>query len=71
MTRKIGEEVITKHFDLRKGGDDNAHQYKLAAGDVVFVERERFYQDRAYYTSLISVATTILTGILLYRQVED
>ena len=56
-------------FNLAGGGDAKAHSFKLKAGDTVFVKKERFYSNRAYYTSMIGVIVTLLSGILVYRQV--
>ncbi len=71
VTRNSKGKFRTLRFDLQGGGDEDAHTFPLRPGDVIFVKKDHFYEDRTYYTTLISVATTILTGILLYRQVED
>ncbi len=70
VTQSASKELKTIKFDLTKN-DIEAHRYTLQAGDVVFVKKERYYEDRTYYTSLISVAATLLSGVLLYREVRD
>ncbi|MBC97484.1 MAG: hypothetical protein CME63_07025 [Halobacteriovoraceae bacterium] len=58
-------------FDVSEGGDLALEDFKLKPGDTIFVEKDTFRQDRAYYTSLFGVALTVLSSILLYRQVKD
>lgn len=70
VTRNSSKKFKVMTFDLHGGGDKDAHQFSLKPGDVIFVKKERFYENRAYYTSLISVGVTILSGILLYNQVR-
>ena len=70
LTRSSNGEVSHKTFDLTKGGDASVYELQLRPGDIVFVERSYFYQDRAYYTSLLGVAATILTSIFLYQQIK-
>ncbi|MCB9093689.1 MAG: SLBB domain-containing protein [Halobacteriovoraceae bacterium] len=71
VSRRV-EGKWTKHrFDLTEGGELEAFKFDLEAGDVVFVKKERFYENRTYYTSLISVIATVLSTILIYEQVND
>lgn len=58
-------------FDLTEGGDLSLEDFKLQPGDTVFVEKDNFRLDRAYYTSLFGVVLTLLSSILLYRQVKN
>ena len=53
-----------------KGGSNEAALKSLRPGDMVFVEKDYWYENRAYYTSLVGVVATILSSILLYRQVK-
>lgn len=71
ISRKEDNKLFKYNFDLSEGGDVEAHAFTIKPGDTVFIEKSTYSEDRAYYTSLISVAVTILTGILLYRRVED
>ncbi len=71
VTQSADKELKTIKFDLTRNDNLDAHRYTLQAGDVVFVKKERYYEDRTYYTSLISVAATLLSGILLYREVRE
>ena len=64
-------EIISEEYDMRRGGGKEAALKVLKPGDTVFVEKSTFTEDRAYYTSLIGVVTTILSSILIYRQVKE
>lgn len=71
LTRKNGNEIIEKSFDLSEGGDIKSYKMELLPGDTVFIPRDEFLENRAYYTSLVGVIATILSSILLYRQVKQ
>ncbi|MCF8060834.1 MAG: hypothetical protein K9K67_16135 [Bacteriovoracaceae bacterium] len=57
-------------FDISSGGNLNLEDFKLQPGDTVFIPQDNFYRNRAYYTSLVGVVLTVLSSILLYRQVS-
>ena len=57
-------------FDLKEGGFEDSANFVLRPGDAVFLKKDNYLADRSYYTSLIGVIVTILSGILLYRQVD-
>jgi len=63
--------VKESSFDVSSGGDIKAFDYKLRPGDTIFVKEDTFYMNRAYYTSLIGVMISILSSVLIYRQVRD
>lgn len=71
VTRNTNNHINEFKFDLSEGGTPEAYKLKLEPGDTVFVEKEFFYENRAYYTSIIGVIATILSSILLYRQVRQ
>ena len=71
ITRKTGDKSQRFTFDLTSGGNAKAHDFVYKPGDMVFIKKDQYLENRAYYTSLISVITTLLTGILLYNQVKD
>lgn len=71
LSRSDNGKTETFHFDLEGGGTQDAHMFMLRPGDVVHVPRERFYENRAWYTSLFGVVATVLSTILLYEQVKD
>jgi hypothetical protein len=62
--------VTSEEFNLERGGSAEAYVYKLKPGDTIFIPKERFYENRSYYTSLFGVVATVLSSILLYRQVQ-
>ena len=70
LTRYKGDSYDHFKFDLTKGGDKKLHDFKLRPGDTVFIERDDFQQNRSYYTSLVGIAATFLSTILLYRTVK-
>lgn len=70
VTRNTKDQITEYKFDLSEGGTPEAYKLKLEPGDTVFIEREYFYENRAYYTSIVGVVATILSSILLYRQVK-
>ena len=58
-------------FDISNGGDISLEDFELKPGDTVFIPKDTFYQDRAYYTSLIGVIATIISSIFIYEQIKD
>ena len=70
VTSKQKGKLVEKEFDLSGGGDADAHDFQLSPGDTIFVERDDFQANRAYYTGLIGVIATILSSVLLYREVK-
>ena len=69
LSRVVGNETENKVYDLTAGGDPFTSS-RLQPGDVIFVEKDTFTENRAYYTSLIGVAISLLSSILIYRQVK-
>jgi hypothetical protein len=57
-------------FNIKEGGFKDSAEFILQPGDTVFIKRDNYLEDRAYYTGLIGVFVTVLSGILLYRQVN-
>jgi hypothetical protein len=57
-------------FDLSKGGDANAHQFKIESGDTIFLKKETFYENRNYYTSLIGIFITVLSTFVIVNRVK-
>lgn len=70
LTRKVNNEMVEENFDLTDGGDFKAFDFKLKPGDTIYIKRDEFNINRAWYTSLFGVVATILSSVLLYRQVE-
>lgn len=58
-------------FDISDGGDLTLEDFELKPGDTVFIPKDNFYQDRAYYTSLIGVIATIISSIFIIEQIKD
>lgn len=71
VTRIENGKAIKKEFDLSGGGTIDAHDFILKPGDTVFIANDRFYVNRAYYTSLAGVVVAILSSIILYKRIED
>jgi hypothetical protein len=58
------------NFDLSRGGDQNAHEFKIESGDTVFVKKDTFMENRSYYTGLISIALTIASTFFILKKVD-
>lgn len=56
-------------FDLSDGGNLGLEDFKLRPGDTVFVKKDTYIVDRSYYTSLIGVAVTVLSSVLIYKRI--
>lgn len=70
VNRVQSGKIKRSEFDLDDGGDIVSHEYTLHPGDTVFVPRDMFQENRAFYTSLISVAATIISTILIVKRIE-
>lgn len=57
-------------FDLSEGGDIKAQQFKIESGDTVFVQKSTFFENRAYYTSLVSIFITVLSTFVIINKVK-
>lgn len=71
LIRKTDDGIKIKEFDLTEGGDTDSYMFKLQPNDTVFVERSTYYEDRSYYTSLVSVFVTLLSGYVIYQQIDQ
>jgi hypothetical protein len=58
-------------FNLDEGGDDQAYRFVLRPGDTVFVQKDRFHDNRAYYTSLVGVVATIISAVFIFKRIDD
>lgn len=77
---KIDDVVLTRsapdgslkqfEFDLSEGGDTLAYQFKIESGDSVFIRKDLFREDRAYYTSLVAIAVSVLSTVILLQKVN-
>lgn len=71
LQREVNNKVVKKEFDLSDGGDNESYYVKLQPGDTVFMPKDTFKEDRSFYISLLGVVITALSGILIYRQVQE
>lgn len=71
VTRHKGKDLQSTNFDLSSGGNEEAYRHHLKPGDTVFIKKTRFYENRAYYTSLIGVLATLLSSYAILQQVKD
>jgi protein involved in polysaccharide export with SLBB domain len=71
LTRKNKDKFKVFKYDISDGGSTNAYSETLQPGDSIFVPKDQYIENRAYYTGLIGVFATVLSSILLYRQVKD
>lgn len=70
ITRNVSGTLNVERYSLEDGGTSLAHTLKLQPGDTVFVNKSNFDNNRAYYTSLIGVVISLMSSILIYRQVQ-
>lgn len=70
LTRNVDGKIEEFKFNLEKGGTPAAYQLKLSPGDTIFVEHDYYYDNRTYYTGLFTVFATILSSVILYRQIK-
>ncbi len=70
LIRNENNKIAEYEFDLSKGGNAEAFNMKLDSGDTIFIEKEFYYENRAYYTGLFSVIATVLSSVILYRQIK-
>lgn len=70
VTTKRSGKREKLEFDLEEGGTVDAVDFSLRPGDTVYIKKDTFLQNRNYYTSLIGVVATILSSVLLYREVK-
>ena len=68
LIRKDQGKITVKEFDLSDGGDSEAYSFELKPHDTIFVEKSTYYEDRSYYTSLISVFVSLLSGVIIYNE---
>ncbi len=71
LTREANNHIEEQKFDLSQGGDILSYKTELLPGDTIFIPKDDFKENRLYYTSLVGVIATILSSILLYRQVKE
>lgn len=79
-TAKLNEVILSRQnldgsirqyeFNLSGGGDSDAHNFKMQAGDSIFLKRDTFYENRSYYTSWISIALSLITTFFIVTKVK-
>ena len=71
LTRVASDGQFKQYeFNLSGGGDADAYKFKLEPGDSIFIKKDTFYENRAYYTGLIGISISILSTILLLRKIK-
>tara|TARA_R110000868_G_scaffold132380_2_gene343150 strand:- start:81987 stop:82547 length:561 start_codon:yes stop_codon:yes gene_type:complete len=70
LIRQNSDNVKVTEFDLSDGGDKLAYLEQLQPGDTIFVERDTSREDRVFYTTLVTVAVSVLSTWLLYEQIN-
>ncbi len=71
VTRAFDGKISRLKFDLDDGGDSSVHDFTLRPNDTVFIKKDHYRQDRAYYTGLVQVLATILTSVFIYKRIEE
>ncbi len=68
-TKRTGQRKKLE-FNLEEGGSIDSADFSLQPGDTVYLKKDTYFENRSYYTSLIGVVATILSSVLLYREVK-
>ena len=71
LTRKDADKFKVLRYDISDGGSTDVYGETLKPGDSVFIAKDEYLANRSYYTGLIGVFATVLSSILLYRQVKN
>lgn len=71
VNRSENGKIVRREFNLAEGGDIKAHEFSLQPGDTVFIPRDDFRENRAYYTSLVGVIVSVLTSYILYNRIQN
>lgn len=58
------------HFNLEEGGGKESFDFKIEPGDTIFIQKDSFSENRAYYTGLISIALSIITTFFIVNRIE-
>jgi len=59
-------------FDLQDEANEQVfHDFIFKPSDIVRIDRDDYFQNRAYYTSLIGIGVTVLSGILTFQAIKD
>jgi hypothetical protein len=77
---KLGDVKVTRQgndgklnefvFNLSEGGNEDSFQFKIEPGDTVYLQKETFYENRSYYTSLISIALSIISTFVIVNKIK-
>ncbi|MFA6236647.1 MAG: SLBB domain-containing protein [Bacteriovorax sp.] len=70
IRKSAGENYKEVEFDLSKGGDATAHQFKIEPGDTIFIKKDTFMENRAYYTSWIGILITVISTFVIVNKVK-
>ncbi len=70
LTRGDSDQLVNRFFNLTEGGGHEAYLYELQARDNIFIERSLLVENRNFYTSLVGVAATILSSVLVVREIK-
>jgi hypothetical protein len=71
LSRNTNDGQVKQYvFDLKTGGELDAHLFKIEPGDSIFIKRDHFLEDRNYYTSWIGIVISIISTIVLLQKVD-
>lgn len=57
-------------FNLEEGGNQDSFQFKIEQGDTIFLRKDTFSENRAYYTSLISIAISVISTFFIVSKIK-
>lgn len=68
---RVGEgELNDRFFNISDGGGHDAYTFELRPRDNIFIDRSFMIENRSFYVSLVGVAATILSSVLVVREIQ-
>lgn len=71
LTQMVNDTPKEFTFNLSEGGGKDSFTRKLSPGDTIFVQKDYFYENRTYYTSLLGIVATVISAALIYQRVQS
>lgn len=70
LTRDASGKIEGEYFNLSSGGNSDAFSKEMISRDTIFVEKSNYIENRGFYTSLVGVVATVLSSVLLIREIQ-
>jgi hypothetical protein len=71
LSRIDGNGKLSEYaFNLSNGGDQESFNFKIESGDTIFIPKSTYYENRAYYTGLISIFISIVSTFFIVSKID-